>query len=99
MSHNERRAGKALIAMRGPGGQVRVRTFPNEFAETNWVTAQIADALAAGTPPAEILALAQERGMRPSRCSARSRMPASRTACSARSGCTSAPRSATRSRT
>ena len=59
VSHNERRAGKALIAMRGPGGQVRVRSFPNEFAEANWVTAQIADALAAGTPPAEILALAR----------------------------------------
>ena len=59
VSHNERRAGKALIAMRGPGGQVRVRTFPNEFAEANWVTAQIADALAAGTPPGEILALAR----------------------------------------
>ena len=38
-------------------------------------------------------------GTRPSRCSARSRTPASRTACSARSGCTSAPRSATRSPT
>ena len=59
VSHNERRAGKALIAMRGPGGRVRVRSFPNEFAEANWVTAQIADALAAGTPPAEILALAR----------------------------------------
>ena len=59
VSHNERRAGKALIAMRGPGGRVRVRTFPNEFAEANWVTAQIADALAAGTPPTEILALAR----------------------------------------
>ena len=59
VSHNERRAGKALIAMRGPGGQVRVRAFVNEFAEANWVAAQIADALAAGTPPAEILALAR----------------------------------------
>jgi DNA helicase-2/ATP-dependent DNA helicase PcrA len=59
VSHNERRAGKALIAMRGPGGRVRVRTFPNEFAEANWVTAQIADALAGGTPPGEILALAR----------------------------------------
>ena len=27
VSHNERRAPKALIAMRGPGGQVRVRAF------------------------------------------------------------------------
>ena len=59
VSHNERRAGKALIAMRGSGGQVRVRAFPNEYAEANWVAAQIADALAGGTPPAEILALAR----------------------------------------
>jgi DNA helicase-2/ATP-dependent DNA helicase PcrA len=59
VSHNERRAGKALIAMRGPGGRVRVRTFPNEFAEANWVTAQIADALAGGTPPGEVLAVAR----------------------------------------
>ena len=31
----------------------------NEYAEANWVAAQIADALAGGTPPAEILALAR----------------------------------------
>ncbi len=59
VSHNERRAPKALIAMRGPGGHVRVRAFPNEYAEANWVSAQIADALVAGTPPTEILALAR----------------------------------------
>jgi DNA helicase-2/ATP-dependent DNA helicase PcrA len=59
VSHNERRAGKALIAMRGCGGQVRVRAFQNEYAEANWVAAQIVDALAGGTPPAEILALAR----------------------------------------
>jgi DNA helicase-2/ATP-dependent DNA helicase PcrA len=59
VSHNERRAGKALIAMRGSGGQVRVRAFANEYAEANWVAAQIADALAGGTPPGEILALAR----------------------------------------
>jgi DNA helicase-2/ATP-dependent DNA helicase PcrA len=59
VSHNERRAAKALIAMRGPGGRVRVRVFPNEFAEANWVSGQIADALAGGTPPGEILALAR----------------------------------------
>ena len=45
--------------MRGPGGRVRVRAFANEFAEANWVTGQIADALAGGTPPGEILALAR----------------------------------------
>ena len=56
----QRAAGpKALIAMRGPGGRVRVRAFPNEFAEANWVTGQIADALAGGTPPGEILVLAR----------------------------------------
>jgi DNA helicase-2/ATP-dependent DNA helicase PcrA len=59
VSHNEHRSRKALIAMRGPGGRVRVRSFANEFAEANWVSAQIADALAGGTPPAEILALAR----------------------------------------
>ena len=59
VAHNERRAPKALIAMRGPGGRVRVRAFANEFAEANWVTGQIADALAGGTPPGEILALAR----------------------------------------
>jgi DNA helicase-2/ATP-dependent DNA helicase PcrA len=59
VSHNQRRAPKALIAMHGPGGQVRVRAFANEFAEASWVTAQIADALAGGTPPREILALAR----------------------------------------
>ena len=59
VAHNDRRAPKALIAMRGPGGRVRVRAFANEFAEANWVTGQIADALAGGTPPGEILALAR----------------------------------------
>ena len=59
VSHNERRAPKALIAMRGPGGQVRVKAFANEYAEANWVAAHIADALGAGTPPTEILALAR----------------------------------------
>jgi len=50
VSHNERRAGKALIAMRGAGagGTVRVRAFANEYAEANWVAAQIADALPPG---------------------------------------------------
>jgi ATP-dependent DNA helicase UvrD/PcrA len=59
VAHNQHRAPKALIAMRGPGGRVRVRAFPNEFAEANWVTGQIADALAGGIPPGEILALAR----------------------------------------
>ena len=36
-----------------------MRAFANEFAEANWVTGQIADALAGGTPPGEILVLAR----------------------------------------
>lgn len=59
VAHNQRRAPKALIAMRGAGGRVRVRAFPNEFAEANWVAGQIADALVGGIPPGEILALAR----------------------------------------
>jgi DNA helicase-2/ATP-dependent DNA helicase PcrA len=59
VSHNEHRAPKALIAMRGPGGHVLVRAFGNEYAEAHWVAGQIADALASGTVPSEILALAR----------------------------------------
>jgi DNA helicase-2/ATP-dependent DNA helicase PcrA len=61
VSHNERRAPKALIAMRGPGGHVRVMALADEHQEARWVTGQIADALAAGTAPSEILALARTR--------------------------------------
>ncbi len=57
--HNEHRAPKALIAMRGTGGQVRVVGLGNEYQEAHWVAGQIADALGAGTPPTEILALAR----------------------------------------
>ena len=59
VSHNERRAPKALIAMRGPGGQVQVLGLANEYQEANWAAGQIADALDAGVPPAEVLALAR----------------------------------------
>ena len=59
VAHNERRAPKALIAMRGPGGHVLVRAFQNEYAEAHWVTGQIAHALGAGIAPGEILALAR----------------------------------------
>ena len=60
VSHNERRAGKALIAMRGPGGQVRVARLRERVRRgATGSPAQIADALAGGTPPGEILALAR----------------------------------------
>ena len=45
--------------MRGTGGQVRVVGLANEYQEAHWVAGQIAEALAAGTPPTEILALAR----------------------------------------
>jgi DNA helicase-2/ATP-dependent DNA helicase PcrA len=57
VGHNERRAPKALIAMRGIGGQVKVVGLANEYQEAHWVAGQIADALGTGTPPTEILAL------------------------------------------
>ena len=59
VSHNERRAPKAQIAMRGPGGQVRVLGLANEYQEAEWAAGQIADALDVGVPPTEVLALAR----------------------------------------
>ena len=35
VSHNEQRAPKALIAMRGPGGHVRVVALANEYQEAH----------------------------------------------------------------
>jgi DNA helicase-2/ATP-dependent DNA helicase PcrA len=59
VAHNERRTGKALIAVRGPGGQVEVVAFGTERHEAKWVAGQIADALMAGIPPSEVLVLAR----------------------------------------
>jgi DNA helicase II / ATP-dependent DNA helicase PcrA len=59
VSHAEHRVAKALIATRGTGGHLRVVGLGNEYQEVHWVAGRIADALAAGTPPAEILALAR----------------------------------------
>ena len=59
VSHNNHRTPKALIAMRGPGGQVRVAGLVNEHQEAHWVAGQIADALAAGVAPTEVLAVAR----------------------------------------
>ena len=57
VGHNDRRTAKALIAMRGPGGHVRVAGLVNEYQEAHWVAGQIAQALAAGVAPGEILVL------------------------------------------
>jgi DNA helicase-2/ATP-dependent DNA helicase PcrA len=45
--------------MRGSGGDIRVVGLANEYQEAHWVAGQIAEELAAGTPPTEILALAR----------------------------------------
>ena len=37
VQHNQQRALKALIAMRGTGGQVRVVGLGNEYQEAHWV--------------------------------------------------------------
>ena len=59
VAHNQHRAGKALLAMRGPGGQVDVVAFATDRQEAQWVAGTIADALAEGIAPGEILVLAR----------------------------------------
>jgi len=56
---NGHRHPKALIAVRGSGGRVTTRGFALDRDEAAWSTALIADALATGTPAAEILVLAR----------------------------------------
>src|SRR3954454_7204767 len=55
--HNPARTDKALTAVRGTGGQLEVQGFGDERGEATWVAGLIADALAAGLPPAEVLVL------------------------------------------
>ena len=59
VGRNQRRTAKALIAMRGPGGNVLVAPMINEYQEAHWVAGRVARALAAGVPPAEILVVAR----------------------------------------
>jgi DNA helicase-2/ATP-dependent DNA helicase PcrA len=59
VAHNERRAAKALIAMRGRGGHVQAVAFGSEREEARWIAGAIADALASSTAPSEILVLAR----------------------------------------
>jgi DNA helicase II / ATP-dependent DNA helicase PcrA len=59
VSHNQQRTAKALIAMRGPGGHAQVVAFGTDRDEARWVAGQIAEALAAGVPPADVLVLAR----------------------------------------
>jgi DNA helicase-2/ATP-dependent DNA helicase PcrA len=59
IAHNPERAAKQLTAARGGGGRVITRGFAHERDEAAWVAGLIADALAAGTPPGEVLVLAR----------------------------------------
>ena len=100
VAHNQQRTGKALIAMRGPGGQVdarRLRDRPRRGAVGRRARSPTRSRPASRRR--EILVLARTgyaTRTDPGRAGAR---PGSRTACSAASACTSAPRSATRSPT
>ena len=59
VGHNQRRVQKALVAVRGHGGQVLVRGFLEDWHEAHWVAGQVAEAIAAGSPGPEILILAR----------------------------------------
>src|SRR3954449_9498514 len=56
---NELRHPKRLVAARGAGGRITTRGFATDRDEAAWAAGRIADALAAGTPPGEILVLAR----------------------------------------
>ena len=97
VAHNVQREAKALIAMRGGGGEVRVIAYGSDRHEADTVAAAIGQALAPRHPRRARCWCSRAPGTRPGRCRPRSPGPGSRTECSAASACTSAPRSATRS--
>jgi DNA helicase-2/ATP-dependent DNA helicase PcrA len=59
IASNELRHPTALAAVRGSGGQISTRAFASDRDEAGWAAGLIADALAAGTPPSEVLVLAR----------------------------------------
>ena len=59
IASNIRREPKALVAIRPPGGDVRVARFHNDHAEAAWVCKRIAAAIVAGTDPRETLVLSR----------------------------------------
>ena len=59
IQNNPDRVPKTLIAMRGRGGHAAAVAFASERDEASWIASTIAQELAAGTPPAEILLLAR----------------------------------------
>ena len=59
VAHNAQREAKALIAMRGGGGEVRVIAYGSDRHEADTVAAAIGQALARGIPAGEVLVLAR----------------------------------------
>ena len=59
VAQNAQREAKALIAMRGGGGDVRVIAYGSDRHEGDSVAAAIAQALAGGIPAGEVLVLAR----------------------------------------
>ena len=59
VANNQRRVQKQLVAVRGPGGQVQVRGFYEDWHEAHWIAGQIAEAIASGVPGPEIIVLAR----------------------------------------
>jgi DNA helicase-2/ATP-dependent DNA helicase PcrA len=59
VAHNARRHPKALVAVRGAGGRITTHGFALDRDEAAFAAGLIADALAAGTHPTEVLVLAR----------------------------------------
>lgn len=59
VSHNQQRSEKALISMRGAGGQVEVLAFGDDHDEARALARHISNMLAAGVAGTEILVLAR----------------------------------------
>jgi DNA helicase-2/ATP-dependent DNA helicase PcrA len=59
VEHNQRRVQKALVAVRGHGGQVLVRGFYEDWHEAHWVAGEVGEAIATGVLGPEILILAR----------------------------------------
>jgi len=59
IAHNRTRVPKELIAHRGDGGFVGCYGFRNDHEEAEWMTRQIANALAAGISSREIMVIAR----------------------------------------
>src|SRR6516164_1578354 len=59
VAHNTEREAKALIAMRGAGGEVRAIAYASDRNEADCVAAAIAQTLGSGMPAGEVLAVAR----------------------------------------